>query len=160
MKRLNDLLKECRQTVKEFFPWDLQNLPDQQNALLLDVREPEEYAFLHIRGSVNVPRGILEQACEYGFSETVPELVQARDRSIIVICRSGNRSLLAAKTLQELGYSQVYSLNTGIRGWNDYDLKLYNANGETVDADDAADMLESHVSAEQLGPVEPAMSRT
>ena len=58
---------------------------------------------MHIKDSINVPRGILETACEYNFEETVPELVKARDKEIILVCRSGNRSVFAAEVMQQMG---------------------------------------------------------
>jgi len=47
-------------------------------------------------------RGILETACEYGYEETVPELAQARERAVVIVCRSGNRSALVAWVMQEM----------------------------------------------------------
>ena len=107
---------------------------------------------MHIENSLFVPRGVLESACEWGFDDTVPELVQAREREVVVICRSGNRSAFAAKTMQDLGYQNVKSLKTGVRGWNDFELPLIDKDGKEVDIDDADEFLASKVSAEQMGP--------
>ena len=68
-------------------------------ALVLDIREPYEFDFMLIDGSHNVPRGVLESACVWDYEEIIPELVTAREREIVVVCRSGHRSLLAAKIL-------------------------------------------------------------
>ncbi len=87
------IVEETRKCVDEIFPWDLsEKLEAGDDLLLLDVREPAEFEAMHIEGSLNVPRGILESACEYGYEETVPELVQARDRDVVVVCRSGTVS--------------------------------------------------------------------
>lgn len=115
MRRFADLVGDCRATVEELWPWDLAEAMDASRPLLLDVREPGEFAALHIEGSLNVPRGVLESACEYGYEETVPELAAARQRDIVVVCRSGNRSLLAARSMQDLGYERVRSLQRGSR---------------------------------------------
>ena len=97
MKNYNDLMQECLETVQEVFPWDLdETIKAGQDVLLLDVREQDEYDAMHIENSMFVPRGVLESACEWGFDDTVPELVQAREREVVVICRSGNRSAFAA----------------------------------------------------------------
>jgi rhodanese-related sulfurtransferase len=153
MKNYNDLMQECLETVQEVFPWDLdEGLQAGNDMLLLDVREQDEFDAMHIENSLFVPRGILESACEWGFDDTIPELVQARDREVVVICRSGNRSAFAGKTMQELGYQNVKSLKTGVRGWNDFELPLYNKDGNQVDIDDADEFLASKVSAEQMGP--------
>jgi rhodanese-related sulfurtransferase len=153
MKNYNDLMQECLATVPEIFPWDLDEAIQAGNDILvLDVREPNEYDAMHIKHSLFIPRGILESACEWGFDDTVPELVQARDREVVVVCRSGNRSAFAAKTMQDMGYQNVKSLKTGVRGWNDYELPLFDSDGNQVDIDDADEFLASRVSEEQMGP--------
>ena len=87
---------------------------------------------MHIQGSINVPRSILESAFDYNYYETMPELITTRDQVIIVICRSGNRSALAAFTLQLMGYTKTSSLKTGLRGWNDYELPLVDGANQPV----------------------------
>jgi rhodanese-related sulfurtransferase len=126
----------CR--VSELFPWDAREFLEQHpNTLVLDIREPLEFSRVRIADSLNVPRGILEAACDLGYEETEPVLVNARHRPILVVCRSGNRSVLAADTMQQMGFQCVHSLKTGLKGWNDFDLPLVNARDETVDGDDA-----------------------
>lgn len=148
-----ELVAQLLPGVKELFPWDLGELEAQgERFLYLDVRCPSEYQVMHIEGSLNVPRGILEVACDYGYEETEPELVEARERKVLVICRSGNRSILAAHTMQLMGFRDVYSLKTGLRGWNDYELPLVHANGNPVDIEVADRYFTSQVSDEQLGP--------
>jgi rhodanese-related sulfurtransferase len=67
-KRYRDLIREVADDVRELFPWDLIEEIDQgTNPLLLDIRCPREYEGAHIAGSLNVPRGILEVACDYGY---------------------------------------------------------------------------------------------
>ncbi len=138
--------------VKELFPWDV---AEAQKAgtpfLIVDVRCPSEYQVMQIEGSLNVPRGILEVACDYGYEETEPVVVQAREREILVVCRSGNRSILAAHTMQLMGYQHVYSLKTGLRGWNDYELPLVFSNGNTVPQETADKYFINVVSPEQMG---------
>jgi len=153
MKHFTDLIAEALPEVEELFPWDLEEkLEENSDLILLDVREPSEFDALHIQGSLNVPRGILESACDWDYDETEPELAAGREREIIVICRSGNRSVLAAQTMQRMGFKHVASLKTGIRGWNDFEQPLYNADGEQVDIDDADEVLASKVRPEQQRP--------
>jgi rhodanese-related sulfurtransferase len=153
-QRYADLLADARQRVRELMPWDLQALLQQPAPpLVLDVREPAEFAAAHIAGALNVPRGVLEQACEWDHDETEPALVQGRERAIVVVCRSGQRSLLAADTLQRLGFADVVSLKTGIRGWNDYEQPLVAADGRTVDADTAEQRLTARLRADQRRPL-------
>ena len=130
MKSYDDLIAEALTRVKEIMPWDLSRLLDAGNKpILLDVREPAEFATLRIPGSINVPRGVLEQSCEWEYDETVPLLAAGRELDIVVICRSGHRSALVADVMQQLGYTSVVSLKTGVRGWNDFELSLLDAHG-------------------------------
>lgn len=153
MKRFTDFVSECLTHINEVFPWDLEEKLNADNPpLILDVREPQEYAAMHIEGSLNVPRGILETACEYGYEETVKELVESREREIIVVCRSGNRSALAAFTIQLMGYQHAVSLKTGLRGWNDYELPLKNEAEKTVPVDQADEFFTTRLRPDQLEP--------
>ncbi|MDH5730398.1 MAG: rhodanese-like domain-containing protein [Gammaproteobacteria bacterium] len=153
MKKFADLLKECESEINELMPWDLmEKIAANPDLILLDVREPSEFNAMHIKGSINVPRGILETSCDWGYDETIPNLVESRDKEVIVICRSGNRSLLAAQTMQIMGYQNPISLKTGLRGWNDYEQPLQNINGQPVDIDDADEFFMSKVKPEQMPP--------
>jgi len=153
MKRYKDLVNETLPEITEIFPWDLeQRLTSGEDPLLVDIREPYEFDAAHISGAINVPRGILESACDWGYQETVPELAAARERPVVLMCRSGNRSALAAKVLQEMGYRNVVSLKTGLRGWNDYEQPLVDAQGNPVDIDDAEEFFTDKISEEQMGP--------
>ena len=152
MKTFTQLVKEASENVTEVFPWDIDERFPNQDLLIVDVREPYEYDVMHIEKSLNVPRGILETACEFNYEETVPELVSARDKHIILVCRSGNRSIFAAEVMQQLGYQHVYSLKTGLRGWADNELPLFDKDNKPVDADDAESYFQPRVRPEQLSP--------
>ncbi|NCN88350.1 MAG: rhodanese-like domain-containing protein [Gallionella sp.] len=153
MQSYDDLVVEAQARVREVTPWDFGRRYQAGDVpLLLDVREPAEFAALHIPGSINVPRGILEQSCEWDYDETVPPLAGGREREIVVICRSGKRSVLAADSMQRMGFAQVVSLKLGIRGWNDAELPLQDAGGKTVDADAGDEILASRVRPEQRKP--------
>ena len=154
MKSFTDLVQDSLQEIEELFPWDLsEKLEDAYSTmLLLDIREPAEFEAAHIEGSINVPRGILESACDWGYDDTIPALVEARDKEVIVICRSGNRSALAALTMKQMGYKNPVSLKTGLRGWNDFEQVLIDIDGKQVDVDDADELFVSKVSQEQMGP--------
>jgi len=153
MKRYDELVEEALARVKEVTPWDFgRRYQSSDVPLLLDIREPAEFDALRIPGSINVPRGILEQSCEWDYDETVPELVAGREREIVVICRSGKRSVLAADVMQQMGFANVSSLKLGIRGWNDAELPMEDANGDVIDADAGDELLASHVKPEQRKP--------
>ena len=147
------MVAELSERVEEIFPWDLvDELDAGATPLLLDIRCPGEFDLAHLPASINVPRGILEIAVDYGYEETEADLVQARERRVVVICRSGKRSVLAAHTLQSMGYTNVASLRTGVRGWNDYEQPLLDRMGRRLDPDRVDDMLAARVADDQLGP--------
>lgn len=153
MSSYDDIVAEALARVKEIMPWDLSRaLAAGKKPFLLDVREPEEFAMMRIPSSINVPRGVLEQSCEWDYDETVPELVGGRELEIVVICRSGKRSVLAADMMLRMGFTNVVSLRTGVRGWNDYEQPLQNMDGEALDADEVDVLLVPRVRAEQRKP--------
>ena len=81
----------------------------QQGALLVDVREPAEYAEVHAPDAKLIPLGELKSR--------LAELEQYKDKPIVVMCRSGHRSARAADMLREAGYTQVSSMRGGIMAW-------------------------------------------
>lgn len=78
---------------------------------LVDVREESEWKADHLPGALHVGRGILERDIE----KTIPDL----DAEIVLYCGGGYRSALAADNLQKMGYTNVWSMDGGIRGWRD-----------------------------------------
>jgi rhodanese-related sulfurtransferase len=91
-------------------------LINKEDALVLDVREPAEYASGRIAHSRNVPLGQL--------ANRLGELEKYKEKAIIVSCASGNRSLSAASTLRKHGFSKVYSLAGGMGAWAQAGLPL------------------------------------
>lgn len=88
-------------------PTRARELVERENALIIDVREPDEWAEARISGAIHIPLGeIRERANE------IP-----RDRPVILQCRSGNRSAGATRTLLELGFPNVHNLEGGISEW-------------------------------------------
>jgi len=153
MKKFNDLVAESAKNVTEIFPWDLEErLTENPSLLLLDIREPYEFDAMHVKNSLNVPRGVLETACEWDYEETVADLVNSRDKEVVVACRSGNRSIFACEVMQKLGYNNVVSLKTGLRGWSDYEQALYNKNNEEVDEDTAINYFTTNLREDQIAP--------
>ena len=153
MKRYSELVADALTRVKEIMPWDLSRmLAADKKPVLLDVREPAEFDLLHIAGAINVPRGVLEQSCEWDFDETLPMLAAGRELDIVVICRSGYRSALVADVMQQMGYTSVVSLKTGVRGWNDFEQPLVDAGDQVVDGDWADELLGPHLRPDQRNP--------
>ncbi len=79
--------------------------------VLIDVREEIEYEMVRLGGSVHISRGTLEMAMEHDYPD--------RNTSILLYCSSGDRSALAALTLQMMGYRDVASLDGGLHAWQD-----------------------------------------
>ena len=79
--------------------------------LLIDVREDHEYAKDHLPGAIHLGKGIIERDVE----ERVPDLTTP----MILYCGGGFRSALAADNLQKMGYTQVISMDGGIREWRE-----------------------------------------
>jgi rhodanese-related sulfurtransferase len=153
MKKFADIIAEAREQIDEVFPWDVDEIMKRDNdVLILDIREECEFMSYHIEHSMLIPRGILETACEYEYEDAVPELIEAREHEIIVICRSGNRSLLAALTMKIMGYKNVKSMKTGLRGWNDYELPLFNIKKDQLDPDDVDEMLDAGFISQMMHP--------
>src|SRR4051794_27159243 len=106
-----EFIRQAKERVAEIDPSDAKKL-SSNGAVLVDVRETDEFSAGHIPGAKHVPRGYLESRIE----AAVPD----HDKHVILYCASGNRSALAAKTLaDELGYTNVESLRGGITLWKD-----------------------------------------
>ncbi len=151
MQKLVDLLVDRLKSVQEIMPWDMEEMMKKNpDILVLDVRERDEFDTMHVVDSLNVPRGIVESACEWGYEETEPELVQAREREVIIVCRSGYRSILTAFNLQLLGFKKVYSLSTGLRGYNDYELPFVDIEERPVDIEIADAFFVNKILSYQL----------
>ncbi len=107
-----DLLEQARLEVPEVdCPWLRETLERDPQHLVLDVREPEEVAQGLIPGAIHIPRGYLELQVE----AAIPD----RSRPVTVYCAAGVRSLLAGRTLRQMGYSDVRSLKGGFSSWKD-----------------------------------------
>ena len=104
-----DLIAEAKSRIREVSAADVkQTLGRGDRVVYLDVREPNEWNLGRIPGAVFIPRGTLETKVE----QAIP-----RDASVVVYCAGGNRSALAADTLQQMGYRQVASMAGGWRAW-------------------------------------------
>lgn len=122
-----DLVARARRTICERPPAEVR--PRLAGAVLIDVREPQEYASGHLPGAINIPRGMLEfeiATHPHVIGATDPALA-GRSRHIVVYCLSGGRAALAAATLQELGYTDVESIQGGIRACVDAGFTLTTA---------------------------------
>ena len=137
-----EIVAEASKNIAELMPWDVEERQkENKDLMIIDIREECEFSRFHIKGSMLVPRGILESACEEEYEDAIPDLVEGRDKELIIICRSGLRSVLGTQMLQMMGFKNISSMKTGLRGWNDYELPLFNLEQEQLDPDDVESML-------------------
>ena len=109
-KTYKELMDEARQIVPEVTVDEVKDrLERKEQWTLLDVREREEYREGHLENSIPIPRGFLEMRVE----ETVPD----KSAPVIAYCAGGVRSLIAARTMKELGYENVSSMSGGYTAW-------------------------------------------
>jgi rhodanese-related sulfurtransferase len=114
-----DLLNEARKTVPEISAEEAKAKQDRgEIGLIVDVREPNEWDAGHIPGALFAPRGMLEWYADPGYANHKPQLAEARDKQVVIHCASGGRSLLAAQTLQRLGFKNVSSMAGGFNDWS------------------------------------------
>jgi rhodanese-related sulfurtransferase len=109
MKTGSDLIAEAKTRIREISVHDMKAmLAAGANAVYLDVREPQEWNLGHVPTAMHIPRGILEGRVE----AAIP-----RDAKVVIYCAAGNRSALAADTMQQMGYADVVSVAGGWRDW-------------------------------------------
>ena len=88
---------------------EAKEMMDSQEVIILDVREQDEYDSGHIPAAVLLPVGTIDET-------TAAEVIPDKDSTVLVYCRSGNRSKTASSTLAELGYTNIYEFG-GINTW-------------------------------------------
>ena len=88
---------------------EAKEMMDTQEVIILDVREQDEYDSGHIPGAVLLPVGSIDE-------DTAAEVIPEKDSTVLVYCRSGNRSKTASSALAELGYTNIYEFG-GINTW-------------------------------------------
>jgi molybdopterin/thiamine biosynthesis adenylyltransferase/rhodanese-related sulfurtransferase len=109
-KTFKELLREAEGEVFQISVEQTHRLlQDKNRIVLLDIREKEEIAQGYIEGAISVPRGLLEMRAEI--------LLPEKDVPIVVYCAAGIRSIFAARTLKDMGYTKTYSMAKGFAGW-------------------------------------------
>ena len=98
-----------------------QCLQENKKLLFIDIREAVETAAGYAGGSQLIPRGVLEMKITNlpMYQTLIKELPSAADLPIYLMCRSGARSVLAAASLQRMGYQNVYSVAGGFMAWQE-----------------------------------------
>jgi molybdopterin/thiamine biosynthesis adenylyltransferase/rhodanese-related sulfurtransferase len=114
-KSYADLLREARAQIREVSPQEVDALPAGATAII-DVREASEWEQGHLPGARHISKSYIEQQIE----GAVPD----RDAPVILYCAGGVRSLFAAQTLTEMGYTDVASMSSGFQGWKSAGLEF------------------------------------
>lgn len=106
------IVNEVRPLIKELNVQEAyQKLQAQDNIILIDVREDHEWDNSRIPNSIHIGRGILER--------DIAKHISDKNTEIILYCGGGFRSVLAAINLQKMGYTNVFSMDGGIRDWQE-----------------------------------------
>src|ERR671936_3075601 len=109
MPSYRELLQQVRAEISEVDATHARELIESGDPLVVDVREQDEWDEGHIPTAVHIPRGHLESRIE----RVAPD----HSQQVLLYCSAGNRSAFAAKTLEEMGYSDVVSLASGFTDW-------------------------------------------
>ncbi len=115
--RFLKIVDDARSRVRETDVDTIQSRIDRGDKfLLVDVREESEFAKDHLPGAIHLGKGVIERDIE----ARVPDL----NTEIVLYCGGGFRSALAADNLQKMGYTNVISMDGGIRGWREKNYPL------------------------------------
>jgi len=109
MPTFNEVLSQVKSQIREVSVDETKARVQDAGAVLVDVRERDEYEQGFIKGADWIPRGFLELKIE--------DAVPSRDQEVILYCAGGTRSALAARSVVEMGYSNVSSMTGGFRAW-------------------------------------------
>src|SRR5437868_12120869 len=115
--RFLQIVNDAKKRIREVSVDDVKARLDRaEKFLLVDVREESEYAKDHLPRAIHLGKGVIERDIE----QRVPEL----DTPVVLYCGGGYRSALAADSLHKMGYTNVFSMDGGIRRWRDSNLPL------------------------------------
>ncbi|MFZ2234821.1 MAG: rhodanese-like domain-containing protein [Dokdonella sp.] len=122
-KTAADLVADALSEIREIAP---KQFARDRKCVLIDVREPAEFATGHIDGAINIPRGVLEFQVDAdpAVANVSDPALSHKEQAIVIYCRTGGRAALAVQSLQRLGFSDVCSIAGGITGWADAGLPV------------------------------------
>ncbi|KTD59014.1 rhodanese-like domain-containing protein [Legionella shakespearei] len=115
--RFLELVAQSKKRIKEITAQELKTkLDNHETLVLIDVREESEWPTGHIATAIHIGKGIIERDIE----KHIPDI----HTPIVTYCSGGFRCALVADTLQQMGYTQVCSLEKGLQGWMDAGFNL------------------------------------
>src|SRR5439155_16935679 len=109
LKGFQELVADAKMKITEITPTDAASRTKSSDAVIVDVREKDEFDVSHIPDAVHMSRGMLELEVEDKFSD--------RNTTIICHCGGGGRSALGAESLQKMGCKNVRSMAGGFKAW-------------------------------------------
>ncbi len=121
-KTFKQMVAEGREAAEVVSPQDAQKrVQENPSTLVIDVREPDEIASTGaVPGSMNIPLGVLPLRADTELPESFREQkLQDRSTPIITTCGAGGQASLAAKTLKDMGFTNVAIMDGGTRGWKE-----------------------------------------
>jgi len=121
-KTLMDFVKEAKSQITEVEVSEVVSLLDD-GYQVLDVREPAEFISGTIDGAMNVPRGVLEAACDRQFPGKNANM-QDRDKKWVLLCATSGRSAMAAAVLQQMGFTNIKNINGGMAMWKQAEMHV------------------------------------
>jgi len=113
---IHELVSLAKNVIVEVDVNCVEKITQNESQFIIDVREPEEFSLGHIKGAINVPRGVLEFRADPSYPGGIPNLYD-KTAKITLYCRSGARSALAAQSLMQLGYKATTSMAGGFLAW-------------------------------------------
>ncbi|MGI8855652.1 MAG: rhodanese-like domain-containing protein [Thermomicrobiales bacterium] len=118
-KTFRQMVADARSEVKVISPQEAKQEIDKGGATIIDVREPDEVAESGtVPGARNIPRGVLEIKADTELPMKDPEL-QDRNQKVIIACGAGGQAALSAKSLKDMGFTDVSIIDGGVRGWKE-----------------------------------------
>ena len=114
--RFQKLVARAKQNITEISPADARKQAEAGEAILIDVREENDWREGHAEGARHLSRGVIELEIE----EQIPDM----KKPIICYCGGGSRSALVAESLQKMGYENVRSMAGGLRAWKEAGLPM------------------------------------
>ncbi len=118
-KTFRQMVADARSEVNVVSPQDAKADVDSGKATIIDVREPDEVAESGtVPGARNIPRGVLEIKADTELPVRDPSL-EDRNQKVLVVCGAGGQAALSAKSLKDMGFTDVSIIDGGVRGWKD-----------------------------------------
>lgn len=113
---IQDLVSNSFNSFEAISPLIAVTKMNNDKTVVIDVREPNEFAKSHIENAINIPLD--------GIESKLPSLEKHKTSPMVVVCQTGSRSVPACKTLTKAGFEQVFSMTGGMQSWEENKLPI------------------------------------